>query len=44
VPSWYLVPALVTGNTVVWKPAEYAAASAMALFELIQAAGCPKAC
>jgi acyl-CoA reductase-like NAD-dependent aldehyde dehydrogenase len=32
VPSWYLVPALVTGNTVVWKPAEYAAASAMALF------------
>ena len=28
VPSWYLVPALVAGNTVVWKPAEYAAASA----------------
>jgi aldehyde dehydrogenase (NAD+) len=44
VPSWYLVPALVTGNTVVWKPAEYAAASAMALFELLQAAGCPRAC
>ena len=41
VPSWYLIPALVTGNTVVWKPAEYAAASAMALFELIQAAGLP---
>jgi alpha-ketoglutaric semialdehyde dehydrogenase len=41
VPSWYVVPALVTGNTVVWKPAEYAAASAMALFELIQAAGLP---
>jgi alpha-ketoglutaric semialdehyde dehydrogenase len=41
VPSWYLVPALVTGNTVVWKPAEYAAASAMALFELLQAAGLP---
>src|SRR5262249_20593377 len=34
VPSWYVIPALVTGNTVVWKPAEYAAASAMALFEL----------
>src|SRR6476646_8766327 len=34
VPAWYLVPALVTGNTVVWKPAEYAAASAKALFEL----------
>src|SRR6266566_4047978 len=42
VPSWYLVPALVTGNTVVWKPAEYAAASAMALFELLQAAGLPQ--
>jgi acyl-CoA reductase-like NAD-dependent aldehyde dehydrogenase len=42
VPSWYLVPALVTGNTVVWKPAEYAAASAMALFDLIQAAGLPE--
>src|SRR6516162_9779172 len=41
VPSWYLVPALVTGNTLVWKPAEYAAASAMALFELLQAAGLP---
>src|ERR1700758_5032954 len=41
VPSWYLVPALVTGNTVVWRPAEYAAASAMALFELLQAAGLP---
>lgn len=41
VPSWYLVPALLCGNTVVWKPAEYAAASAMALFELLQAAGLP---
>jgi alpha-ketoglutaric semialdehyde dehydrogenase len=42
VPSWYLVPALVCGNTVVWKPAEYAAASAMALFRLLQAAGLPE--
>jgi alpha-ketoglutaric semialdehyde dehydrogenase len=41
VPSWYLIPALVAGNTVVWKPAEYAAASAMALFQLMQAAGLP---
>src|SRR6266566_2182850 len=41
VPSWYLIPALVAGNTVVWKPAEYTAASALALFELIQAAGLP---
>jgi aldehyde dehydrogenase (NAD+) len=35
VPSWYIVPALLCGNSVVWKPAEYAAASASALFELI---------
>ena len=28
VPSWYIVPALLTGNTVVWKPAEYSAACA----------------
>ncbi len=25
VPSWYIVPALLCGNTVVWKPAEYSA-------------------
>ena len=42
VPSWYLVPALLAGNTVVWKPAEYAAASAIALVELLQAAGLPQ--
>ncbi|GAB7052818.1 aldehyde dehydrogenase family protein [Catenuloplanes indicus] len=41
VPSWYLVPALLTGNTVVWKPAEYAAASAHALHRLFVAAGLP---
>ncbi len=41
VPSWYLVPALLCGNTVVWKPAEYAAASAHAMFELFAAAGLP---
>jgi acyl-CoA reductase-like NAD-dependent aldehyde dehydrogenase len=39
VPSWYLIPALLCGNTVVWKPAEYAAASAHALFELIVRGG-----
>jgi alpha-ketoglutaric semialdehyde dehydrogenase len=41
VPSWYLVPALLCGNTVVWKPAEYAAASAAALYELFAHAGLP---
>src|SRR5207249_7106516 len=34
VPAWYLVPALICGNAVVWKPAEYAAASARAVAEL----------
>jgi len=41
VPSWYLVPALVCGNAVVWKPAEYAPASAQALAELFWHAGLP---
>src|SRR5690349_9446228 len=41
VPSWYLVPALLCGNAVVWKPAEYAAASAHALYRLFTAAGLP---
>jgi acyl-CoA reductase-like NAD-dependent aldehyde dehydrogenase len=41
VPSWYLVPALLCGNAVVWKPAEYAAASARALAELAWRAGLP---
>ena len=41
VPSWYLVPALLCGNAVVWKPAEYAAASAHAMFDLFTAAGLP---
>jgi aldehyde dehydrogenase (NAD+) len=41
VPAWYLVPALLCGNAVVWKPAEYAAASAHALFELFAHGGVP---
>jgi alpha-ketoglutaric semialdehyde dehydrogenase len=39
VPSWYIIPALLCGNTVVWKPAEYAAATAHALFELFTRGG-----
>lgn len=34
VPSWYLVPALLCGNAVVWKPADYSPACAEALYEL----------
>jgi acyl-CoA reductase-like NAD-dependent aldehyde dehydrogenase len=41
VPSWYLVPALLCGNAVVWKPAEYAAACGQAMYELFAAAGLP---
>ena len=41
VPSWYIVPALLCGNTVVWKPAEYASACADAFGALIRAAGVP---
>jgi acyl-CoA reductase-like NAD-dependent aldehyde dehydrogenase len=42
VPSWYLVPALLCGNTAVWKPAEYSAAVATALYELFVAGGLPE--
>jgi alpha-ketoglutaric semialdehyde dehydrogenase len=41
VPAWYLVPALLCGNTVVWKPAEYAAALGDALVALFHAGGVP---
>jgi acyl-CoA reductase-like NAD-dependent aldehyde dehydrogenase len=41
VPSWYIVPALLCGNAVVWKPAEYAPLAARALTELFLHAGLP---
>ncbi len=41
VPSWYLVPALLCGNAVVWKPADYAPALGDALTELFCAGGLP---
>ena len=42
VPSWYLVPALLCGNAVVWKPAEYAPAVGEALTELFLRGGLPE--
>ncbi len=42
VPSWYLVPALLCGNTVVWKPAEYTPAIAAAFTELFVRGGLPE--
>jgi acyl-CoA reductase-like NAD-dependent aldehyde dehydrogenase len=41
VPSWYLVPALLCGNAVVWKPAEYSAAIATAMTQIFTAGGVP---
>ena len=42
VPSWYLVPALLCGNAAVWKPAEYAPATAEALTQLFLHGGLPE--
>ncbi|HTE64399.1 MAG TPA: aldehyde dehydrogenase family protein, partial [Solirubrobacteraceae bacterium] len=42
VPSWYLVPAILCGNAVVWKPAEYSAAIASAMTQIFHAGGVPK--
>ena len=42
VPSWYLVPAILCGNAVVWKPADYAPALGEALTSLFHAAGVPE--
>jgi acyl-CoA reductase-like NAD-dependent aldehyde dehydrogenase len=39
VPSWYIVPALLAGNTVVWKPAEYSAVVSAAFHELFVRGG-----
>src|ERR687885_2046085 len=41
VPAWYLVPAILCGNAVVWKPAEYAPALGDALAKLFHAGGVP---
>jgi aldehyde dehydrogenase (NAD+) len=41
VPAWYLVPALLCGNTVVWKPADYAPTLGEALTSLFRHGGVP---
>ena len=42
VPSWYLVPAILCGNAIVWKPAEYSAAIATAMTQIFHAGGVPR--
>ena len=42
VPSWKILPALVCGNTVVFKPAEEAPASAINFVQALADAGLPK--
>lgn len=42
VPSWYFVPALLCGNTCVWKPSEDTPHLSLIFAELLHAAGVPK--
>jgi len=42
VPSWKIIPALLCGNTVVWKPSEDASAIAYMFVKLLEEAGVPK--
>jgi acyl-CoA reductase-like NAD-dependent aldehyde dehydrogenase len=41
VPSWKIFPALVAGNTIIWKPSEDAPLCANLLAEILQEAGLP---
>ncbi len=41
VPSWKIIPAILCGNTIVWKPSEDAPACAQAMTEAFVAAGLP---
>ena len=41
VPSWKIIPALVTGNTIVWKPSEDAPLTSYAFAKLLEEGGLP---
>lgn len=41
VPSWKIIPAILCGNTVVWKPSEDAPAVAHSFVNVLRAAGLP---
>src|SRR5439155_13403751 len=42
IPTWKIMPALVLGNTVVFKPASYTPTLAVRLVEILVEAGLPK--
>ncbi|AEI44818.1 aldehyde dehydrogenase family protein [Paenibacillus mucilaginosus] len=42
IPVWKMAPALIFGNTVVWKPAEHATITASYLMQLLEASGLPR--
>ncbi len=42
VPSWYFIPALICGNTCVWKPSEDTPRLSVVFAELLEAAGLPR--
>src|SRR6184192_334058 len=42
IPTWKIMPALVLGNCVVFKPASYTPMLAVRLVEILEAAGLPK--
>lgn len=42
IPIWKMAPALIFGNTVVWKPAEPASVTGFALMQLLEKAAFPK--
>ncbi len=41
IPTWKMMPALVAGNTIVWKPASYTPREAVKLVEILEEAGLP---
>jgi len=42
IPTWKIMPALICGNTVVFKPASYTPLLAVRLVEILEEAGLPK--
>lgn len=41
IPTWKMMPALIAGNTIVWKPSSYTPRMAVILIEILEDAGVP---